>query len=148
MSRTSTQHGAARIASALLACLMLTVLALPASAARVVDVRVGQHPTFTRVVFELDQMRGYRMARDAEAGVLIVSLDANATPESIASRGMVDRVVVEQAVEGAVVRIHLKGGGANPRDEAGGSWGAVNCCCTTVCRRPIPSLPLATTDWP
>jgi hypothetical protein len=93
----------------------LAVLAVPALAARVVDVRVGQHPTFTRIVFELDQMRGYRLERDGDADVLVVSLDASATPESIAARGMIDRVVVEQAVGGAVARIYLKGTAANPR---------------------------------
>jgi uncharacterized coiled-coil protein SlyX len=93
----------------------LAMLAVPALAARVVDVRVGQHPTFTRIVFELDQMRGYRLERDGDADVLVVSLDASATPESIAARGMIDRVVVEQAVGGAVARIYLKGTAANPR---------------------------------
>ena len=100
---------------ALVLCLALTVLAMPVLAARVVDVRVGQHPTFTRIVFQLDQMRGYRLERDGDANVLVVSLDASATPESIASRGLVDRVVVEQAVGGAVARIYLKGKASNPR---------------------------------
>ena len=100
---------------ALFVCTALAVLAVPALAARVVDVRVGQHPTFTRIVFELDQMRGYRLERDGDADVLVVSLDASATPESIAARGMVERVVVEQAVGGAVARIYLKGKAASPR---------------------------------
>jgi len=115
MSRLSTQHRGGHIVRALFVCLVLTALAVPALAARVIDVRVGQHPTFTRVVFELDQMRGYRLARDKDADVLIVSLDAQAIPESLASRGMVSRVQVEQAVSGAVARIHLKGETTNPR---------------------------------
>ena len=100
---------------ALFVCLALAALTMPALAARVVDVRVGQHPTFTRIVFQLDEMRGYRLERDGDADVLVVSLDASATPESIASRGLVDRVVVEQAVGGAVARIYLKGEGAKTR---------------------------------
>ena len=54
-------------------CLALGLLAsaLPAWAAEIVEVRVGRHPEFTRVVFELDRAAGYRIVamhpgRDAE----------------------------------------------------------------------------------
>jgi len=35
--------------------------ALSASTSQVVDVRVGPHPTYTRVVIELDEVAGYRL---------------------------------------------------------------------------------------
>jgi len=47
-----------RIAAALAA---LAILVGPAWSARVVEVRVGNHPKFTRVVFELDAPAGYRI---------------------------------------------------------------------------------------
>ena len=58
----------------------LLVWAVPALAAEIVEVRVGKHPTFTRVVFELDRAAGYRIERsDPSMGVaeLIVSLEAS-----------------------------------------------------------------------
>ena len=42
-------------------CAVLT--AAPTPSARIVQVRVGNHPTFTRVVFELDGRAGYRIER-------------------------------------------------------------------------------------
>ena len=68
-----------RIAGSVLAwALVLTAVALPAAAAEVVDVRVGSHPEFTRVVFELDRSAGYRVERagTAKAPQLRVTLDA------------------------------------------------------------------------
>ncbi len=50
-----------RGASAL--CLMIGLLASASSvlAAEIVEVRVGRHVEFTRVVFELDRAAGYRI---------------------------------------------------------------------------------------
>ena len=57
------------------------LLAAPVRAAQVVAVRVGNHPTFTRVVFELDAPAGYRMERSSEGGVseVLVTLEAGST---------------------------------------------------------------------
>ena len=71
---------------ALIVALGLLVIALPAFAAEIVEVRVGKHPTFTRVVFELDRSAGYRIERsDPATGVaeLVVSLEASPIPRSI-----------------------------------------------------------------
>lgn len=38
-----------------------------AAAAEIIEVRVGRHPTFTRVVFEMDTPAGYRIERRADA---------------------------------------------------------------------------------
>ncbi|MBW2271943.1 MAG: hypothetical protein JRG96_01630 [Deltaproteobacteria bacterium] len=60
--------------------------ALPAWSASVVEVRVGRHAEFTRVVFELDAPAGYSLQRHAPApGIseLVVSLDAGATAQEI-----------------------------------------------------------------
>ena len=40
--------------------------ATPSLAANVVQVRVGNHPTFTRVVFQLDAPAGYRVEKAAD----------------------------------------------------------------------------------
>jgi hypothetical protein len=54
--------------------------ASPAWASEVKDVRVGKHPAFTRIVFELDSASGYQIERNEPApGIseLVVSLDAS-----------------------------------------------------------------------
>ena len=60
-SRTAGRWGAMLVLAA-------TMLASPAWAAQVVEVRVGNHPTYTRVVFELDAPAGYRIERRGDGG--------------------------------------------------------------------------------
>ena len=67
----------------------LLLAATPVWAAHVVDVRVGHHATFTRVVFELDSPTGYRVERHAPVpGVseLVITLDASSETESLVTR--------------------------------------------------------------
>jgi len=67
----------------------LLLAAAPVWAAHVVDVRVGYHPTFVRVVFELDSPTGYRVERHAPVpGVseLVITLDASSETESLVAR--------------------------------------------------------------
>jgi hypothetical protein len=81
-------------------------LAGPASATEVVQVRVGQHPEYTRVVFELDGPAGYRLEK--RGSQLRVTLDARSGPRSIRSRGnAVKQVKVERAGDEAVALIDL-----------------------------------------
>ncbi len=57
-------------------------------AAEIVEVRVGRHAEFTRVVFELDRAAGYRIERTVSAsGVteLVVSVEATSIPRHIDS---------------------------------------------------------------
>ena len=59
-----------------------------ASAAKVVAIRVGNHPTFTRVVFELDAASGYRVERHAageDPNTILVTLDAGSSARDIRS---------------------------------------------------------------
>lgn len=96
---------------ALIVALGLLVIALPAFAAEIVEVRVGKHPTFTRVVFELDRSAGYRIERsDPATGVaeLVVSLEASSIPRSIkASKSFIALVEVEPQGGRSVVRVRL-----------------------------------------
>ncbi len=100
-----------RIATALA---VLAILAGPAWSARVVEVRVGNHPKFTRVVFELDAPAGYRIERRdvADGGQeLVVKLDAASAPKKLAWRSpVVGGVALEQSGAQSVARVQLRGG--------------------------------------
>ena len=88
------------------------LLAGSAWASEVVEVRVGNHPTFTRVVFELDAPAGYGIERrTAEKGAseILVTLEASSTPRSVESRSvMVERVAVQDGRARSVAHIRLK----------------------------------------
>lgn len=93
----------------------LTALALaatPAWSAEIVDVRVGRHPDFTRVVFELDSPTGYRIERHADAtpgeDSIVVTLEARSAARSISKRtGVVESVALEEQLGRAVAQIHI-----------------------------------------
>ena len=63
-----------------LSALLLGMLAMPAGAATITEVRIGPHPTFTRVVFQLDRPAGYRIEReslsDGRGRILVTSREA------------------------------------------------------------------------
>jgi hypothetical protein len=92
-------------------CLVLSgiawlLAATPSLAANIVHVRIGNHPTFTRVVFELDAPAGYRIEKGVDPNLkeLIVTLEAASTPRSVRSGGPeVDLVSVQ---DGAVTVAH------------------------------------------
>jgi len=105
-----------RLASIATALAALAILAGPAWSARVVEVRVGSHPTFTRVVFELDAPAGYRIERRAVDGgqELVVKLSAASARRQVPSRSpMVAGVDLEQSGTDSVARVRLRG--ASPR---------------------------------
>jgi len=85
------------------------LVASPASSAELVQVRVGNHPTFTRVVFEFDAPAGYRLERHAAGeadNVIVVTLGAATRARDIASRSPgVERVTVEAGSDNSVARI-------------------------------------------
>jgi hypothetical protein len=87
----------------------VALIAFPAwAASRVVEVRVGKHPTFTRVVFELDHSAGYRLERGAGDRSLIVTLDAAAESRSVRTRSRaIPKLTMESASGGAIARIEL-----------------------------------------
>jgi hypothetical protein len=84
----------------------------PAWSAELVEVRVGNHPTFTRVVFEFDVATGYRVERHAEGepeNVIVVTLDAASRRRNIVSRSPgVASVSVEKGFDGAIARISAR----------------------------------------
>ena len=104
-----------RLASPLL-ILGLLLVAAPAFAAEVVDVRVGLHPTFTRVVFELDSAAGYQLSKavpGSGAEELVVILQATSIPRRVQAPRKSLLGLVRVAPEGrtAIARIELKKSG-------------------------------------
>jgi hypothetical protein len=92
-----------------LACVLV---AAQASAASLVQVRVGRHADYTRVVLETDAPVRYELARPA-GGEIRVRLFANAAPRRLASKSSLLReVVVESDPAGSVARLALAGRGA------------------------------------
>jgi hypothetical protein len=86
-----------------------------ARSATIVEVRVGEHPAFTRVVFELDEPSGYRVERPAplEDGTseLVVTIEASSEGRKILSRSpLLDVVAVDESLGRAVARIRLRDG--------------------------------------
>jgi uncharacterized coiled-coil protein SlyX len=82
--------------------------ASPVSAAEVRDVRVGRHPTFTRVVFEFDERAGYKIERGADGKSVVVKLEASAASRNVSSKAeLVRNVEVEPSGNRAVARIHV-----------------------------------------
>jgi hypothetical protein len=88
VSRASARRALPR--GVLVPCLVWALVSVaPAWSAELVEVRVGNHPTFTRVVFEFDATTGYRIERRAEGeaeNVIVVTLDAASRPRNIVSR--------------------------------------------------------------
>jgi len=79
---------------------------LPALAAEITDVRVGEHPKFTRVVFELDGRAGYRVERagtDA-APELRITIEATSSARELRAVGDVRGVKVDA---GTKARAHI-----------------------------------------
>ncbi|MFK7895594.1 MAG: hypothetical protein AB8G23_07140 [Myxococcota bacterium] len=93
-------------------CLALGLLVSAASAwaAEVVEVRVGRHPEFTRLVFELDRAAGYRIKR-THAGAdseLEISLEATSIPRNLrSSQTLIERVDLTPSGSRSVARIKL-----------------------------------------
>ncbi len=97
------------------ACTALATLGIApaARAAQLVEIRVGVHPGFTRVVFELDSEAGYSVARPTAQGTsdeLVVDLAARSLRRVVTSRSdLVETVRIEPGERGSVARIHLRG---------------------------------------
>jgi hypothetical protein len=93
----------------------LLAMASNALAAEIVEVRIGRHANFTRVVFELDRAAGYRIERSdpsSDVAELVVSLDASTIPRRIhSSQSLIEQVEVEPSGSRAIARIRLKKSG-------------------------------------
>ena len=82
-----------------------------ASGAEVVKVRVGNHPTYTRVVFELDAAAGYRIEKRQTGGTneIRVTLEAGSRSLLLDKKTvMVEKLALDQSPDGAVARIQLR----------------------------------------
>ncbi|RLD01619.1 MAG: hypothetical protein DRI65_15475, partial [Chloroflexota bacterium] len=91
-----------------------------AQSAQVVEMRVGRHPDFTRVVFELDSPAGYSLERNAsEAGVseLVVTLSAGAETEKVAiKKGLIEEVNLVGGNHSATAHIRLSSKGLRVKE--------------------------------
>ena len=94
-----------RLLAALAAAAALCV-ALPALAAQITDVRVGVHPKYTRIVFELDGRAGYQVERvgtDA-APELRITIEAMSSARELRANGDIRGVKVDA---GTKARAHI-----------------------------------------
>jgi len=93
--------------------LVFMLLSLPlgaAGAAEVVDLRVGVHTDYTRVVFELDQPAAYKIKRGGGQSELVVTLDAGSAVRDVqASKALVGQVTLVPTAKGSKARIKLLG---------------------------------------
>jgi hypothetical protein len=118
-------HSRARgriLCEALTLAVALLGWAWPASAARVIDVRVGQHGEFTRIVFDLDGPARYHLEH-SEAGAavpeIVVHFEAGAQPKAVRTLSkLVESVRLETRPEGAVARIALRSRDVHVVEEA------------------------------
>ena len=97
MLRMRAWAGAAWLATA--------VIGVQASAAQLVEVRVGNHADFTRVVLETDAPVRYELSRGA-GGEVRVRLFATASPRKLGSKSkLLKEVVVESDASGSIARV-------------------------------------------
>ncbi|MFT5442112.1 MAG: hypothetical protein ACI8W3_001154 [Myxococcota bacterium] len=102
-------------------CSMSTV----ANATEVVEMRIGQHPTYTRVVFELNSPAGYSLEQNVlEDGTteLVVTLDASASDQKkVLSQALIDGVELSGQGKRSVAHIRLKDAGLRVKEMILGS---------------------------
>ncbi|MBW2290222.1 MAG: hypothetical protein JRG90_20700, partial [Deltaproteobacteria bacterium] len=104
-----------------LGCFALALLfALPAWSANLVQVRVGNHPTYTRVVFEFDAPSGYRIERRAAGepdNTIRVTLDATSRTRNIVSKSKgVESIDVDAGSGRSVAHIRTRHAGIPIRE--------------------------------
>jgi len=87
--------------------------ATPALAAQIKDVRVGVHPKFTRIVFELDGKAGYRVERSGTE--LRITIEATSSARSVRASGDVRGVKVDAGTQ-ARANIALRDSGLRVRE--------------------------------
>ncbi|MEE3329571.1 MAG: hypothetical protein VX246_01775 [Myxococcota bacterium] len=101
---------------ALVGVAVLVLFVPPAWATRVTDVRVGKHPTYTRVVFELDRPSGYQLERNEPApGIaeLVVSLRAASIPSKVVppEGSLIEAIEIRSDGKSMTAHIRLVRGG-------------------------------------
>ena len=95
----------------LLVCASSAITAVTAEAAEIVEVRIGRHAEFTRVVFELDRAAGYRIERSdpkSDVAELVISFEASSIPRRLkSSKSLIEQVEVEPSGPRSIARIRL-----------------------------------------
>ncbi|MCS5638283.1 MAG: AMIN domain-containing protein, partial [Myxococcota bacterium] len=116
MVKRRTQAGA-RIAFFGAVVLLCLISPLSAQAAQVVDLRIGVHPDYTRVVFELDRPAAYKVERGSGQAELVVSLDAESIARKVKpSNSLIDSIRLEPTATGSQARIALTRDGLNLKE--------------------------------
>ena len=123
-SRSIQSAGRSRIQrmarAAGLALVVLGLLPCFAFAVHVVDVRVGQHKGYTRLVFELDEPTGYRIARVGKnpgSSEFNISLDAITQPSRFSFRdGWIEKLDVQAVDDQVAASVALRKPGLRLRE--------------------------------
>ncbi|MCH8083544.1 MAG: hypothetical protein IH885_04850 [Myxococcales bacterium] len=123
MSRTkmkSIDQHATGMRRAIWIGLSLLLIAVPAQASRIVQIRVGNHPTFTRLVFEMDAFAGYQVERRAGTDgteQLIVTLEASTPSREINSKSVgIESVRIAEGADQAIAQIRLRKSGLQMKE--------------------------------
>jgi hypothetical protein len=100
--------------------LILAWVAPAAYASEIVDLRIGSHADFTRVVFELDSPAGYRIERSSPSPgewELVVSIDASSIPRKVQSdEALIGLVKITPRGNRAVAQIQLRKDGLSLKE--------------------------------
>jgi hypothetical protein len=81
-----------------------------ATSPRIVDLRVGDHGAYTRVVLELDAPAEYRLEQVEGAATLRLTVDATSPARRVAPRGsLLAEVVTVEGTESSVTELRLRG---------------------------------------
>lgn len=90
-------------------CLLFSTLAsAPVQSAEVTDVRIGVHPDYTRMVFELDRPASYRVLRGSGRTEVLIALKAHSIPRRIESeKSLVSLIEFKPTAAGSEARISL-----------------------------------------
>jgi hypothetical protein len=109
--RIGRRDGSLWFVLGLLVCVASAVTAQRADAAEIVEVRIGKHADYTRVVFELDRAAGYRIERadpTSDVTELVISFEASSIPRRIQStKSLITQVEVEPSGPRSIARIRL-----------------------------------------
>jgi len=123
VSRTklnSIDWHATRLLRAIGLGLLLFLIAAPAQANRIVQVRVGNHPTYTRLVFEMDAFAGYQVERRAGTDgteQLTVTIEASTPPREITSKSVgIESVQIAAGDGQAIAQIQLRKSGLQMKE--------------------------------
>ena len=100
-------------------CLVALLTATPADAARVKQIRVGDHTDYTRIVLELDGPASYSLEQrpSGSGSELAVELQAGSDVRVLTSRSrLVESITVKPGTDRAVALVKLRSPGVNVKE--------------------------------